>query len=247
MPSDVVVAFPGVLEGAIDVRSDMEFVGAECLWRRMALCRPKLRLDVVAGYRYGRLFDRVKTDEILVSLDPVSGWSADTIIQRQDLFETINDFHGGEVGLLARWCRGCWSVDVSGKVALGGTTITTTIDGFTQTEEPIDDENVLVTSYSGGLLALPTNIGRYRQRAFAVMSELGATLRYELTGELWVRFGYDLVTWSRVDRAADQIDVGVNPSQIAPGTLVGEARPAFTPKSTSFWAQGLHVGLEHRF
>ena len=109
------------------------------------------------------------------------------------------------------------------------------------------EENVLVTTYPGGLLALPTNMGRYSRSKFAVMSELDVFLRCELTPELRLRFGYTLVTWSDVDRAADQIDVGVNPSQVLSGNLVGEARPAFTPRSTSFWAQGLNVGLECQF
>ena len=246
LPSSVLVAYPGVLAGAIGVRADMELSGAECLWRRMVICRPEFRLDIVAGYRYGRLFDRVATEESMVSLDPSSGWNTGTLIRRLDSFETANDFHGGEFGLLARWLRRRWSLDVTGKVALGGTTTTTTIGGSTQTLETINGQDVL-TSYSGGLLALPSNIGRHRQGEFAVMSELEVALRYELTCDLWLRLGYNLLTWSRVGRAADQIDVGVNPSQIPPGTLVGDARPALTAATTSFWAQGLNVGVEHRF
>ena len=249
LPSDALVAYPDVLDGAIDVRADMELSGAECLWRRMVACSPTFRMDIVAGYRYGRLFDRLTTEEFMLSLDPASGWDTGTLIQRLDSFVTVNDFHGGELGLLARWRRSCWSLDVTGKVALGGTTTTTTIDGITQTWETINSPDV-DTSDPGGLLALPTNIGRYRQGEFAVMSELEVALRQELTCNLWLRPGYNLLTWSRVGRAVDQIDLGVNPSQIPPGnldTLVGEARPAFTPATTSFWAQGLNVGLEYQF
>jgi len=248
VPSVALVAYPGVLDGAINVRADMELSGAEFLWRRMIGCSPTFRLDLVSGYRYGRLFDRVATEESMVSLDPSSGWNTDTIISVLDSFETANDFHGGELGLLARWRRSCWSLDVTGKVALGGTTTTTTISGSTETLETINDVDVL-TSYSGGVLALPTNIGTYRQGKVAVISELEVVLRRELACDLWFRLGYNLLTWSRVGRAADQIDVGVNPSQIppAPPPLVGEARPAFTPATTSFWAQGLNVGLEYQF
>jgi hypothetical protein len=247
LPNAALAAFPGVLDGVIDVRADMELTGAECLWRRMVACHPNSRLDIVAGYRYGRLLDRVKTEEFLVSLDPASGWNTR---ERRDLFKTVNDFHGGQFGLITRWRHSCWSVDVSGKVALGNTTIITTIDGFTQTEEESEEDGQVVlvtTARPGGLLALDTNIGRYSRSEFAVMSELEVTLRGELATDLWIRFGYNLLAWSRVDRAADQIDLGMNPSQIPPGTLDGEARPAFTPRTTSFWAQGLNVGLEHQF
>jgi hypothetical protein len=251
LPSAVLVAYPGVLDGTMDIRADMELTGAECLWRRMAVCYPNSRLDIVAGYRYGRLFDRVKTEESMLLLEPAHGWDAGTLIGRLDSFETINDFHGGQFGLITRWRRSFWSLDVSGKVALGKNTIYTTIDGFTETEETtIDDngeEHVGITTYRGGLLALPTNMGRRSRSKFAVMSELDVNLCCELTPELRLRFGYTLLTWSRVNRAADQIDLGVNPSQVLSGTLDGEARPAFTPESTSFWAQGLSLGVECRF
>jgi hypothetical protein len=200
----------------------------------------------VAGYRYGRLFDRVLTEEFMESLDPSSGWNTGTLIQRLDSFKTANDFHGGEFGLLARWTRDRLSMDVTGKVALGGTTTTTTIYGITHTWASINSPTP-DTSDPGGLLAMPTNMGQHSQNEFAVMSELEVALRYEVTCDLWLRLGYNLLGWSHVGRAADQIDAGVNPSQALSGNLVGDARPAYTAATSSFWAQGLTVGLEHQF
>lgn len=246
LPGDVLTAYPGVMEGAIDAWADTELSGAECLWRRMLACQPGFRLDFMAGYRYGRLYDRLLTQEHMLSLDPVSGWAAGTEIWREDLFRTVNEFHGGELGLLARWQRGCWALDVTGKVALGGTATTTTIEGATTTLETINDADLL-TFYDGGVLALPTNMGRYREGRFTVLSELEVALRRELLCNLWFRIGYNLFGWSRVGRAADQVDTGVNPTQIPPGALVGDARPAFVPQTSTFWAQGLSLGLEYQF
>ena len=245
-PNVAIVAAPGVLDGAINIRADMELSGAECLLRRVAVRRPGFQLDMMAGYRYGGLLDRLATTEAMVSLNPSSGWATGTVIERLDSFKTATDFHGGEVGLLARWNRNRWALDVTGKVALGGNTITSSIAGSTRTWTDANSTTVL-DSHSGGLLALPSNIGRYSESEFAVMSELEVALRYELTCDLWFRLGYNFLGWNRVSRLADQLDVSVNPSQMLSGALIGASRPAFTSASTSFWAQGLNVGLEYQF
>ncbi len=104
-----------VLGGSIDVRADIELQGAEVLLRRLAVCRPGLRVDMLGGYRYGRLIDRLTIDEFSASLapplphDPPTEFTV-TETDRFDLFKSTNDFHGGEAGLTARWTRGCWSV-----------------------------------------------------------------------------------------------------------------------------------------
>ena len=236
------VAYPGLLDGSVDVRADTELQGAEVLLRNLVLCRSALRIDLLGGYRYGRLLDRLTIDELAISLDADSGYDVDTIIERYDLFKSTNDFHGGELGLAARWSRGCWSVRLSGKVAVGGTTSRVIVDGATSI---VDDQSS--AGYLGGLLALPSNIGYYTDTEFAVLSELGVSLECQLACDLRISVGYDLLHWNHVGRAADQIDLGINPTQIPPETLVGESRPAFPWTTTDFWAQGLNICLEQQF
>jgi len=236
------VAYPGLLDGAVDVRADMELQGAELLMRRLVLRRPALRVDLLGGYRYGRLLDRLTITEQAVSLDAASGYDVDAVIDRYDLFKSTNDFHGGELGLIARWSRGCWSVRLSAKVALGGTDSRAIVDGATSV---VDDQSS--TDYVGGLLALPTNIGYHRDTEFAVLSELGVSIEYQLMCDLRISVGYDFLHWNHVGRAADQIDLGINPTQIPPDTLVGESRPEFAWRKTDFWAQGLSICLEQQF
>jgi len=236
------VAYPGLLDGAVDVRADMELQGAEVLVRRLMVCRPGLRVDLLSGYRYGRLLDRLTIAEQAVSLDAASGYDVDAVIDRYDLFKSTNDFHGGELGLVARWSRGCWAVRLSAKVALGGTDSRAIVDGTTRiVEDPAS------TDYRGGLLALPTNLGYYRDTEFAVLSELGISIEYQLTCELRISVGYDFLHWNHVGRAADQIDLGINPTQIPPDALLGESRPEFAWSKTDFWAQGVSIRLEQQF
>ncbi len=102
----LLVSYPGVIDGAIDIQADMEFTGAEFLFRRMAHVSPNSRVDFVAGYRYARLMDRLAIEESLYPLDVTSGLSPNTFVDRRDLFQSENEFHGGQFGVIADWIGG---------------------------------------------------------------------------------------------------------------------------------------------
>jgi hypothetical protein len=73
----------------------------------------------------------------------------------------------------------------------------------------------------------------------------------QLSRHLRLFAGYTLLYWSTVVRAADQIDPGLNATQVPvvrpAGTLSGPARPAFSFHETDFWAQGGAFGVELRY
>ena len=50
--------------------------------------------------------------------------------------------------------------------------------------------------------------------------------------------------WSDVLRAGNAVDNVLNPTQIPPSQLVGDARPEASIDYESFHAQGLRLGLE---
>jgi hypothetical protein len=51
-----------------------------------------------------------------------------------------------------------------------------------------------------------------------------------------------------VVRAADQIDLNVNPNLLPPAVdPPGQLSPTFAFHKTDFWAQGLSVGLDYRW
>ena len=131
-----------------------------------------------------------------------------------------------------------------GKVALGATHQEVRISGTTDFTDP----GVAPVRQQGGLLALPTNIGSYSRDQFSVVPEIGINVGRQVTDHLRLFAGYTLLYWSGVVRPGDQIDFGVNPTQLptptGPGTLVGEARPAFAFRNTDLWAQGVNLGLE---
>ena len=55
--------------------------------------------------------------------------------------------------------------------------------------------------------------------------------------------GYDLIMATSVVRPGDLVDLSVNPTQ----STGGPARPVFVVHDSTFWAQGLIVGLEIRY
>jgi hypothetical protein len=238
----MLVAHPDVLTGSIAVAAETELQSAEVLWRRLVFTDCLSRLDFLAGYRFGRLDESLRIRQF-------SEW---TVAQGQilpgttkelfDRFDTENHFHGGQLGLAyQRRVGGCWSLDLLLKVGLGNTRSRVHIEGATQNIVPGGGS----ADFVGGLLAQETNIGRYQQDEFAVMPELSVSFACDLTCQLRLLFGYDLLYWSKVARPADQIDFGL--SQLPPEPPTGQQRPAFQFTSTEFWAQGLQFGLDYRF
>lgn len=242
--ASLLVAYPGLQNGSVDVAAETQFTGGEALLRQVVRFGESYRIDLVGGYRHAHLGDQLMITE---SMAPLIGYPANTYIDRFDLFRVQNDFHGGQAGVIARWRRHNVALQLSGKVSLGETVTHTQIDGGTAAKQYVGTVGHLLSSSSGGLLAQPSNIGRYRNTGFSSFEELGLTLDVQLTCTARAFFGYNLMYWSRVARVADQLDLGVNPTQMNSDQLVGASRPALDLTTTDFWAQGLNVGFEYQF
>src|SRR5262249_37621884 len=115
-PDAELVAFPGVLNGRVSVADSSSFGGAEAYGRMNLCCGCQGRLDAILGYRYLRLHDRLSIDEDLQATDPRN---AGTRLQVHDGFETENQFHGGELGVIGEYRCGCLFFEGRAKVALG--------------------------------------------------------------------------------------------------------------------------------
>lgn len=197
------------------------------------------RIDLLAGYRFFHFRESLLLTENLVSQDPSGPIQVGTTIDLFDRFATKNDFHGAEFGAVARIEKECWSLEVLGKVALGNVHQTVQINGITQVTTPGDPP----VAQLGGLLGLPSNIGRHTDNEFAALPELGVNFRWATTENLDLTAVYTLVYLPHALRTGDQIDLAVNPSQLSGGTLNGPARPAAPMHDDSLWAQGIHFGL----
>lgn len=238
------VSYPGVLAGRLTAEAKSNVIGAGVNAVHNICCDESGRVDLLYGYRYLGLTDSVRIREDLTALGGQSRVPAGFRYEISDRFHTQNNFNGGLIGVSAERRFGMLFASVRASVALGANRQTTTIDGTTVAIQP----NGLRTAYPGGLLTQPSNIGTYDRTAFAVMPEVGVRFGVQLGDHARLFAGYNFIYLSSVARAGDQIDVRVNPNQLPPRTgFSGPPLPAFTPRTTDFWMQGVNVGLELRF
>ena len=234
------VATPADLNGTINIQADTDFQSGELLFRQLLIDRPDYSLNFLLGYRFTRLDDSLLISEDITVTGTGTGQTIGTTIDLYDLFDTTNDFHGANLGFAASYQQPGWSVDVLMKVAFGSTRSTITIDGQTTSTVPGSG----AATSAGGLLAMPSNIGRYQEDHFTAIPELGATFRYQISPRVHATLGYSLIYWSKVARATEQIDFDLNPTQLPPGPFAGAPRPEYKFTTTDFWAQGINFGLE---
>ena len=243
LQDSVVLAYPNVSQGIFTAVATNDFQTLEVLLRQAMVRNCCSRVDLVAGYRFARLDDSLalNADMVTTGTSPVP---VGTTIDVFDSFRTRNEFNGGELGLVAELHRCRWSLESTMKIALGDTHSIVDINGSTVNMVPGGGATV----YSGGMLALPSNMGGHSTDQFSVIPELGVTLGYDLTCRLRATFGYSFMYWSGVARPGEQIDSNLNPSQFPPpASTAPYYRPAVLQRTSDFWAQGLNFGLDYRF
>ena len=229
--------------GTVAIHASSRLWGAEANLRTN-LCRDCCyRVDLIGGFRFLSLEERLNISETEVPLAPGSfEFSSLT-----DSFGTENRFYGAQLGIESefRWRR--WSVDVLGKFAAGAVHQSVDIGG----SAIIIQQGGATTTFPGqGLLVQQGNVGLHSRTRFGFAPELGVKLGYQLTENIRLTVGYTLLYWTNVARPGRQIDTSVN-STLIPGLgntgLQGPNRPIFAFHDNDFWAQGVSVGLEFRY
>jgi hypothetical protein len=241
-----IVTAPGQSTGSVTTSLASRLWGANADVRCNLCAGCNYRLDAIGGFQYLDLRESLQVREDIMVL-PTSPTFANDRVLVIDSFATHNHFYGGELGLAGEYRLGPWSVEARGKVGLGSTHEVVDING----SQLITTPTGMATSFRGGLLALPSNIGHFTRDSFAVVPQLNVNLGYQITSFLRAFVGYDFLYWSKVLRPGDQIDRVLDISQIPnfiPGVPpTGQARPAVPFKETGFWAQGINFGLEFKF
>ena len=260
------VAFPGLASGSISVTAKDYFQSAgvamtynlcscdsccdscgdsgdSCANPCASCCVPMLhccRTDLLVGFRYYNLGDSVSIHETPQNVNPFAQFDI------HDNFSARNDFYGSELGLRTKIYRQRWSLEILTKLAMGNTHQSANING--QTIKTTTDGT---TAFDSGVFATNTNSGTFQQDVFTVIPQLGLELGYQLSCHWRAYLGYNLLFWGSVWRSGDQIDLQIDPRNIpsnpafAPNS--GLPFPQFPGQATSFWAQGINVGVERRF
>src|SRR5262249_52953482 len=123
------VAFPVVLTGGVGISTSTRLWGAEGNMRNNLLRGCCWRLERLLGLRFLELDDNLRVMESLVV--PSGTALAGSSILVNDNFGTRNSFYGGQLGLDFEFRRACWSLNLTGKVALGSMHEVVNINGDT--------------------------------------------------------------------------------------------------------------------
>jgi hypothetical protein len=255
LPNSQLIAFPGLGSGTVGVHSTTRLQGPEANLICNLCCScgdcgdcggpaRSYRVDLIGGFRYLELSEGlgvVEDTQVLPESPVFSGAN----ISAFDQFDTRNQFYGAQIGVRAELRQNRLFANVTGKLALGDTHQTVNINGATTITPPGGAAIVR----PGGMLALPSNTGRFSRDEFSVVPEGSVNVGYQVTNNLRVSVGYTFLYWSGVVRPGDAIDLRVNSTRV-PTSLVppsGPAAPLFLFRSSDFWAQGITFGVELQF
>lgn len=236
----LLIAFPNFASGSFDVAYRSEFQGASVGLRKVLVRDCNRRWDLMFGYRTASLDENLRLQTNI--LGGAQSAQQNTRVVQVDEFDIDNEFHGADLGVAGNWRYCNWTLSAMGKVAVGNSRSLVTINGATTQTSPTGG----VTSGTGGVFALNSNIGRFDSNELSMMPELGATLGWETVCGIRATVGYSMLYWSRVGRPGDQIDRDLHPDLFFPAVAV-EERPEFTFRPNHFWAQGVNVGFEFNF
>jgi hypothetical protein len=234
----LLIAHPQFLAGSIHVDLNSRLQGFGLAWRHSVLQGCWHHTDLLLGYRVLEFDERLRISSDSEFTEPWGQIIPGTTRQMFDQFDLNNRFHGVDLGMVHYHQIGCLTAEASLKVAFGGTTAEADIDGRTINTVP----GAGSAEFPGGLFAQGTNIGWYHAGQFAVVPEFGMNLGYDMTPNLRLSVGYQLLVWPRVMRAIDQVDVRM--SQLPPEPQAAPNLPQFPATSSTFVVQGLQLGLQ---
>lgn len=201
---------------------------------------------LLAGFKYLNLDD----DLSFLSGPRVVGIVGNTPLgpggfnMTQERFTTRNRFYGGQFGAQQSMYWNGLTITGRAALALGASDQEVVIKGgsagFLANGSP-------VTVLPGGLLTGPSNLGTHESTHFAVVPTLDLTAGYRVSDNLLAYIGYNFMYWTNVVRPGEQVDLRVDPrgsplSNVYDPNFVGQF-PTVPFDTTSFWVQGINLGL----
>lgn len=228
-----------VSDGELAARSDLDMVSAEASIYWLLGRSSNHRIDLVSGYTFSRL-----KNSIGLSTSSTNRFTGDTIpdgtiFRTEDLFATENVFNGGHLGVLSTVTRSRVSLSTLAKISFGNMRQSSAITGST-----FQDDGVAPATFAGGIFAQQSNIGEITRDSFAFIPELGLKLGYSVRENLQLTVGYTFMMYSSVAMAGDQMDQVLDLTQV--GGAAG-VRPSPSFQDTSFWLQGIDLGLSWNY
>jgi hypothetical protein len=240
------LALPGIPQrlGSVAVANPSEVYGAEFNLGWHLAAAPQWRITGLVGVRNVHVYEGIVIRQDSFQPADAGLGLPETRLQALDSFQARNQFWGGQVGLRGAWGEGPLIVEAAFKVALGANHQRVDVFGA-RLVSPTGGPAVFTPA---GLLALGTNSGPYERDKFCAVPEVTLQAGYTLAVGWRVFAGYNLIWLTSVVRPGDQIDQGVNPTNLpGNGPPLGPARPEFRFRSSDLWIQGVTAGVEWNY
>jgi hypothetical protein len=251
--SAVIVAFPGLATGSLAASVKTDLWGAEAnVWTNIYYNRPgtTCSVEVMGGFRFLQLNDDIQIARTSLFAQNLQSFPAflpfaGNTIAESELFATHNSFYGGQVGVTGKLLTGTAIMEAGLKLAVGATHEEVHIDGRQLRTTP----DGRTTALQGALLALPSNIGRFHRDKFSQIPEADLSVTVPMGHHFTFTLGFTALYWSRIVRAAEQIDRVVDITQIpnfpaaASAVPTGARRPGVPFEQTHLFVTGLNAGV----
>jgi hypothetical protein len=227
-----------ILHGNVLINNGTQLWGGEANYIKMLGTTCVGEFDLILGLRYLHMEDYLTID---ASTDVADGGGS-----THDRFDAKNSFYGGQIGV--RHVLDCenWRFESSVKLALGDTNEVLDISGGSNL--PLFAAG---STLPGGFYTASSNIGRTTTNRFGLVTEVGFNAAFKVCDNVQLTAGYTYLYWDHLYRSGNQIDHNLNPalnpalSTINPAG--GPAAPQRFNAESSFWAQGINLGVRFTF
>jgi hypothetical protein len=234
----LLVAYPGLRTGNINITSTSSFFGND-VYGRFLLCRDcNTRIDFITGWNYTRLADNLGIQSVQTVTETGGNIPQGTVTTIVDQFQSQNLFNGGILGLQWNKYCGVWTWQTMGRVSLGNMHESLNINGSTTVVAPPPTGGTNTTA--GGLFTAGSNTGHHERDEFTAIWELGLNLNYRFRPCTQLNIGYSLIYINDVLLPANNIDTSI-------GTTGSVTHPIALFNHSSYWIQGLNLGISQDF
>jgi len=213
-----------------------------------------IHLDLFAGYRY---LDLSEDLQVFSTASPInsqfsvffqgSTFGPGNTTQVNDVFRTHNYFSGAQVGARLEWESGPLFINLAAKAAIGSMEQSVNIYGTSTIVQP-GGTSVTVP---GGLLTVLSNGGNHHRSEFGFLPETNLTIGADITQNIRVFAGYNLLYLNSVVRPGSNVSAAVDTRQVVTDQsydpTVTAKDPPFQWHPTQFWIQAVSVGVTFRY
>ncbi|MEZ6132915.1 MAG: BBP7 family outer membrane beta-barrel protein [Planctomycetaceae bacterium] len=261
IPDSQFIACPGMSQGSLRINAETRMYGVALhYWGELydannccSSCgescgevngrccgqREPSMLGLKFGPRFYHLDDDLTMDERFTST------ASGNRFVLQDVFDTENSFLGLELGLRGRRDIGRLSFEGGLQLAVGATRQELDVYGYNTVTTPAG----ATTRSNGGFFAQQSNSGNFDRTRFSLVPGFDVHLGWELKDGWRATLGYNLMLWTNVLRAGEQLDPNISEDFFTPPVNggVGVNQPAIHFHESNYVAHGLSFGVEKRY